>query len=425
MRKVCIVGLGYVGLPLACLCARNGYKVTGIDLSEDIVNKTNLGISHIKDDFLENELTQFRGIIKATTDGSFELSHADIVVVCVPTPVDSKFRPILDYLESAAEKISSHLRTGQLIVLESTVHPGTTEEIFRPILEKSGLKAGIDFYLAYCPERIDPGNEKWNVSNIPRVVGAVSSPGAEMARNFYSSIINAEIITLKSPKEAEATKVMENSFRDINIAFINELARSFDHAGIDIMEVIKGASTKPFAFLPHYPGCGVGGHCIPVDPYYLIEKAKQFGFDHKFLELARKINKSMPNHSVYLLSEELNKLGKCVNSANIGVYGVAYKKDVDDSRESPTHSIVKSLKEKGANVIIYDPYIKQYNTVQDLTEFLSQSDYLFLVTNHSEILNLNLEELKNNNIQLVFDGRNCLNKEKIKEMGVSYKGIGC
>ena len=422
--NVCIIGLGYVGLPLACLCTRKGHNVIGIDINSEVVNKTNNGFSHIKDKFLENELHDLKGKLKATTDGSGDIKKADIVIICVPTPIDDKFHPNLGYIESASELISKNIQKSQLIILESTVHPGTTEEIVNPILEQSGLKAGIDFFLAHCPERIDPGNKQWNVSNIPRVIGAFSKQGAEKAEEFYSSIIDAEITILKAPKEAEATKVMENSFRDVNIAFMNEMAKSFDKAGIDIMEVIKGASTKPFAFLAHYPGCGVGGHCIPVDPYYLIEKAKQLGFEHRFLGLARKINEGMPKYTTHLLSEGLNHLGKSVNGSKIGIYGIAYKKDLDDARESPSVHIIKLLKEKGAELFIYDPFVKKQNNVNSFDEFLEKSDYIVLATDHSEFKNVDLNKLKQNNIQLIVDGRNCLDKDKLRELGIAHKGIG-
>ncbi|MDP3640358.1 MAG: nucleotide sugar dehydrogenase, partial [Nanoarchaeota archaeon] len=292
IKHVCVIGLGYVGLPLACLCARKGYIVIGLDTNQEKIEQIGRGVCPIKDEFLQRELHKVK--LQATTDPSQALPSADIIVICVPTPVDHQCRPDLAFVELAGKNISRYLRKGQLIILESTVNPGTTEDTLKPIVEDSGLIAGVDFQLAHCPERIDPGNKEWTLPNIPRVIGSLTAKGALLTKKFYASIIDAEITVLKSPKEAEATKIMENSFRDINIAFVNEMAKSFDKAGIDITEVIKGASTKPFAFLPHFPGCGVGGHCIPVDPYYLIESAKQFHFEHKFLELARKINKSMP-----------------------------------------------------------------------------------------------------------------------------------
>src|SRR3989344_9593141 len=422
MVKVCVIGLGYVGLPLACLCARKGHKVTGIDINEAIVNKINLGISHIQDEFLIKELKEIK--LDATANGSEELKKAEVIIVCVPTPIDHKFHPNLEYIESAGEIISKNIQRGQLIILESTVHPGTTDNNLKIILEKSGLKAGIDFYLAHCPERIDPGNKKWPLIKIPRVVGGINLESGIKAKEFYASILESEILILSGSKEAEATKIMENSFRDINIAFINEMAKSFDKAGIDIKEVIRGASTKPFAFLAHFPGCGVGGHCIPIDPYYLIEKAKDFRFEHRFLELARKINESMPEYTINLLSEELNKLGRSIKDARIGLYGLAYKKDIDDIRESPALELERMLKEKEAHLIVYDPYVKRKSTVNSFEEFLNCSDYILIATNHSEITNLDVTKFADKQIKLIIDGRNCLDKERILKLGIRYKGIG-
>lgn len=424
MKKVCIIGLGYVGLPLACLCARKGYEVAGLDTNKEKIEQINAGICPIKDEFLQQEVSELKGKLHTTTNAAEAIPPADIIIICVPTPVDHKFHPNLEYVESAARSISQHLRKGQLIVLESTVNPGTTEETVNPILELSGLKTGEDFYLAHCPERIDPGNKKWTISNIPRVLGGITSESAVAARQFYSSIIDAEVVVLKGLKEAEATKIMENSFRDINIAFVNEMAKSFDKAGIDITEVIKGASAKPFAFLPHYPGCGVGGHCIPVDPYYLIDGAKKFHFEHRFLELARKINESMPEYTVSLLAEELNKIGKSINGSSIGLYGIAYKKDIDDARESPALEIARILQEKGANLVIYDPHSRHKNNVAGFEEFLAESDHLIIATDHTELRNADLQKIKENHIKIIIDGRNCLDKEKIQELGIAYKGVG-
>ncbi|HLD80257.1 MAG TPA: nucleotide sugar dehydrogenase [Candidatus Nanoarchaeia archaeon] len=424
IKKVCIIGLGYVGLPLACLAARKGYSVTGLEINTKNVELLRAGTCHIKDEFLQKEVQELQGILQVTDDPSTALPSADIIIICVPTPVDHKFLPNLEYVESAGRSIAQHLRPGQIIVLESTVNPGTTEETLQPILEQSSLQAGKDFHLVHCPERIDPGNKKWGLHNIPRVLGSSTPEGATAAKQFYASIVNADILILKGLKEAEATKIMENSFRDVNIAFMNEMAKSFDKAGIDVTEVIRGASTKPFAFLPHYPGCGVGGHCIPVDPYYLIEGAKKFHFEHKFLELARKINKSMPEYTVSLLAEELNKMGKSVKGSLIGLYGVAYKKDVDDARESPSLEIMRLLQEKGATLFVYDPHAKHKNNVTDFEEFLKHADYLLIATNHAEFTNLELEKLKENNIKIIVDGRNCLDKEKIQSLGIAYKGIG-
>ncbi|HHH12379.1 MAG TPA: nucleotide sugar dehydrogenase, partial [Candidatus Moranbacteria bacterium] len=283
-QKVSVIGLGYVGLPLALRAAERGYEVVGYDPDRDKVASINEGQSPFEDDFVSELLPKYP--IKASEKEDV-LRESDIVLICVPTPVDEMQNPIYDYVVSAAAAAARNLRSGALVVLESTVNPGVSEEIVLPIFEKKGLQVGRDFFLAHCPERINPGDPKWNVGNIPRVVGAFTEEGASRAVKFYRSIVDAPIKAMKSIREAEAVKVVENSFRDINIAFVNELAQSFDRLGIDIVDVIDGAATKPFAFLPHYPSCGVGGHCIPVDPYYLIEYAKKAGFDHRFMRAAR------------------------------------------------------------------------------------------------------------------------------------------
>ncbi|MFQ5871671.1 MAG: nucleotide sugar dehydrogenase, partial [Candidatus Geothermarchaeales archaeon] len=276
MRKrechVSIIGLGHVGFPLIKLVSERGFKVVGLDVDTEKVDRVS------------------REGIAATTDPGAALNQADCIIICVPTPIDDDYRPDLSIARSVSETIADHLKKGALIVLESTVAPGTTEEVIVPILERSGLGAGKDFFVAHCPERIDPGNTKWTVRNIPRVVGGINNESTDIAYAFYRELLDAEIIKVSTVKTAEAVKIVENAFRDINIAFVNELAKSFDKIGIDVTEVIKGASTKPFGFMPHYPGCGVGGQCIAVDPYYLIERAGKSGFNHRFLKLAREIN---------------------------------------------------------------------------------------------------------------------------------------
>lgn len=418
-KSVAIIGLGYVGLPLACLCAKKGYNVIGIDKNSEIVKKVNEGISHIKEEKLEKEVKSLKGKILATTDFS-KIKNSDIIIICVPTPVDKKHKPDLKPLKSASREISKFLRNGHLIIIESTIYPGTTEEIIKPILEDSGLKPEKDFFLVHCPERIDPGNKKWSVENIPRVLGALSKKGRKKAAKFYREIINAEITELSSVKAAEAVKIMENTFRDINIAFINELAKSFDKFDIDISEVIKGAKTKPFGFMAFYPGCGVGGHCIPVDPYYLIEKAKNIGFEHRFLKLAREINNSMPEYTVNLLEQKIGNL----KGKKVGVLGLAYKGNVDDIRESPALKIIEILDRRGAKVFSYDPLIKEKSSVSSLDELLREVSYIIIATDHNEFKQMNLKKLKKNKIEVIIDGRNCLDKKKIQKLGIIYKGIG-
>ncbi|MFC2154827.1 nucleotide sugar dehydrogenase [Candidatus Altiarchaeota archaeon] len=421
-EKICIVGLGYVGLPLAVLAAGKGYEIIGLEVNQEIVEKINSGVCHISDQQLQKEFEGLKGRIRATSDAEEAIPKSEVVVVCVPTPIDEKNNPDLEPLEKAAKSISMHMGEGQLIVIESTIYPGVTERVIKPLLEKSGLKAGTDFYLAHCPERIDPGNKKWNIENIPRVIGAFTPEGLKKSSEFYRSLLEAEVMELSSIRSVEASKVVENTFRDINIAFVNELSKSFDKLSIDVVEVINAASTKPFSFLPHYPGCGVGGHCIPVDPYYLIDRAKQSGFDHRFLSLAREINNSMPSYTVELLVDSLNKIGKSLKGTKVGILGLAYKGDVDDIRESPALKIVENLKEKGAKVKVFDPYLpdrSDYDNVQDL---LIDCEVVVLATPHKEFSDLDFSKAKN--LKVVVDGRNVLDKESIESLGILYKGIG-
>ena len=626
MKTVTIVGLGYVGLPLACLCAEKGHKVYGFDVDKSKVDSVNKRKSPIEDEVISSKLKNLKNMIHATSDPKECIPNSDVVIVCVPTPVDGNNSPDLTAVMNSASTISKFIKHGTLLVIESTIYPGTIEEIVLPILQKQKFNAQKnDLLVAHCPERIDPGNKKWAVELLPRVVGGITKEATKKAAEFYRSILNADVLELSSVKAAEATKIMENTFRDVNIAFVNEMAQSFDKAGIDILEVIRGASTKPFAFMPHFPGAGVGGHCfdknewifvknedsvyplkigelyellkyyneteigktrivnpaglealsfdlhnkkscykpikllskrpysnmlkikaagnysikitdkhpvvvfnnglkikpadelnkndklvvslelpnldiesdidfgngnliqktiinlqenlkklktypnvelfdtfaaikiesaehyegdyvyslevegtgtivttnglvmhncISVDPYYLIEKAKQLGFTHRFLILAREINNSMPHYTIELLENELKKLKKQFKNAKVGVLGLAYKGNVDDTRESPALEVINIIKTKGANVFVFDPHVQAGSNVKDLDELLNKSDYIVLVTDHREFKQMDLEKLKKYKILAIIDGRNCLDKEKIKSMGISYHGIG-
>ncbi len=422
MKNIAVIGLGYVGLPLACLLAKNNFTVYGIDKDQNKVDLTNQGFSHIDDPELKTSVAEVKDKIIASTQDD-NLANSDIIIICVPTPIDSKYNPDFKYIVSASEMIKKHLKKDQIIILESTVSPGTCEEVILPILEQTGLVGGKDFELVHCPERIDPGNKKYKLINLPRVVGGLTKQGTKQAAEFYRSFIQAPITELTSAKAAEATKIIENTFRDINIAFVNELAKSFDKLGIDVTEVIRGASTKPFAFMPHLPGCGVGGHCIGVDPYYLIERGKGVGFNHKFMKLAREINNSMPNYTIIRLIKALNEIGKSIKGTRITLLGLAYKPDVDDIRESASLKIIKKLKELDADLQIYDPFIPHKSTIPNLDQALD-CDAIVLCTAHTEFLNILPQTFKNKGIKVIIDGRNCLDKDKIKELGIVYKGIG-
>lgn len=425
MKTLTIVGLGYVGLPLACISAFKGHTVFGFDIDKNKIELINKGISPIDDDYVNDKLKQIKNKIKATTAPEECIPNSDVVIVCVPTPVDKNNSPDLVALMESVSTIAKYIKRGTLLVIESTIYPGTIEEVVVPILEKAGFDVKKnDILVAHCPERIDPGNKKWNIENLPRVAGGITKEATKKTAEFYKSIIDAEVLELRSVKAAEATKIMENTFRDVNIAFVNEMAQSFDKAGIDIIEVIRGASTKPFAFMPHYPGAGVGGHCIPVDPYYLIEKAKQMGFNHRFLSLAREINNGMPHYTVQLLEEQLKKMKKTIRNAKIGVLGISYKANVDDIRESPALEVIEILKGKGANVLSFDSHVKKRSDVESIDILLNRCEYIILVTDHAEFKSMDLSKLKKYKIKIVIDGRNCLDKEKIKSMGIAYHGIG-
>ena len=422
MKTVCVIGLGYVGLPLAVRCAEKGYRVLGLERDEKKVDLINLGKSPIEEKFLEENLPKFK--VEASTDEKI-IAEADIVLICVPTPVNKNYTPDLGPVKCATELTARNLKKGALVVLESTVNPGVSEEVVAPIFEKAGIKVGTDVFLAHCPERINPGDPKWNVTNIPRVVGSFDEKGLLLAKEFYESIVDATIRPMKSIREAEAVKIVENSFRDVNIAFVNELARSFDKLDIDVKDVILGAATKPFAFMAHFPSCGVGGHCIPVDPYYMIEHAKnKSGFEHKFLSLAREINNSMPSYTIELLQDGLNEVEIPLKGAKVALLGISYKANVDDVRESPALKLMDLLEEHKADFKVFDPHILGRSTVKTLEEALDGTEALVIATDHNEFKDIDPQVFVQAGIKVIIDGKNCLDRDKIKESGILYKGIG-
>ncbi len=421
MQKVSVIGLGYVGLPLALAIERSKkYKVIGFDISEEQVRKINSKECPVTDDVAEKDLKELN--LYATTN-SKDLMNTDIYMICVPTPVLEDYTPDYSYVISAGKTVSKYLKKGSTVILESTVNPGTCEEVLIPVLEKgSKLKAGKDFNVAMCPERINPGDPKWNVYNIARNIGSLSK--TKEVADFYRSFLNAEINEVSSIKVAEATKIVENAFRDINFAYVNELAKSFDTMGIDLVETLKGASNKPFSFMVHWPSRGIGGHCIPVDPYYLIKRAAESGFDHKFLKIAREVNNSMPEYTVSRLEEALDEKKESIKDIKVGLLGLSYKSNVADLRESPSLKILDILKDMGVDVVSYDPYIPDMSDVDKLDEVLDSVDAIILGTYHDIFGDLTKEILKRKNIKVVVDGMNKLNKEEIKRKGVVYRGIG-
>jgi len=416
--KVSIVGLGYVGLPLACECVIEGIETVGIDVDSSKIESIRKGECPVEEEVTERKFQKVYKEIRATEDYS-DIQGSDAVVVTVPTPVSDSKEPNYDYVEAAMESVSENIDEDTAVILESTVAPGTSRKIVKPILEESGHSVGEDIFLAYCPERIDPGNEEWTIKNIPRVLGAYSDKGLEKANKFYDEVLEAEINTVEDLKSAEASKVVENSFRDVNIAFVNELAKSFDAMGIDTKEVIEAASSKPFGFMAHWPGCGVGGHCIPVDPYYLIDQAENSGFQHEFMQLAREINNSMPEYTVKKLQDALNQHSKPVKGTKIALLGLAYKGGVGDTRESPALEIKELLESKGAGIHTFDPYVPEESTLESLEEAVKWAETLLIATEHKEFKELENTDL--DDIDLLVDGKNVLDSENI---GTDYTGVG-
>jgi UDP-N-acetyl-D-glucosamine dehydrogenase len=420
---VTVVGLGYVGLPLALSAHRSGYRVKGVDINRIYTHTLTHGEPPA---FLEAEDSAYFTKHAPSIDfSSYVAERSNVFVICVPTPVHEDRTPDLGPVINAARIIAPHIGRKTLVVVESTVNPGVCEEVVLPILERdSGLVAEKDFYFAHCPERINPGDRDWTTNTIPRVLGTAGPRSDRAALHFYTSLIEAPVTLMSNIREAEAVKMVENSFRDINIAFVNELAMSFKKAGIDVMNVLKGASTKPFGFMPHYPGCGVGGHCIPVDPYYLIAYGYRNGFNHRFLEVARDINNRMPEYTVSLLEEKLAQFDVSMVGKKIALLGLSYKKDVPDLRESPAIMIASELQERGAMVETYDPLLPDHSTARSLSDALRGAIGAIIATNHTEFEHIEPTELRRHGVPILVDGRNCLDKEKFINAGIEYIGIG-
>ena len=387
-----VIGLGYVGLPLAVEKAKAGYITLGFDVQKDKVDKVNAGINYIGD-VVNEDLSQLvrSGTLKATLDFS-EVAKADAVCICVPTPLDEYQQPDISYVKASAESIVPYMHKDMLIVLESTTYPGTTEELLKPILEKSGLKCGVDFYLAFSPERVDPGNLVYKTKNTPKVVGGITQECTEIAAIMYENILEAPIHRVSSPAIAEMEKILENTYRNINIGLVNELAILCNKMNINIWEVIDAAKSKPYGFQAFYPGPGLGGHCIPLDPYYLSWKAREFGFHTSMIESSMMINDRMPEYCVERSSKILNIFKKSINNSKILILGVAYKQDIDDYRESPAIEVISQLEKLGAIVNYYDPYISEYKEhgqtkkgLPILTENdLKTADLVIITTAHTK-----------------------------------------
>lgn len=418
-----VIGMGYVGLPLAVEKAKAGFKVTGFDVQQAKVDMINQGHNYIGD-VVDSDLAELvkRGQFSATTDFS-SLQEVDFVAICVPTPLDVHQSPDLSYVEASAKSVARYLHQGMIVVLESTTYPGTTEELVKPILEETGLKCGKDFYLGFSPERVDPGNAVYKTKNTPKVVGAIGEDAIEVIAAMYETVLQNEVFRCSSPAVAEMTKILENTYRNVNIALANSMAILCHRMGINYWEVIDAAKTKPFGFKAFYPGPGLGGHCIPLDPYYLSWKAREYGYHTSMIETSMTINDNMPEYCVYRVGEQLNRnFKKAVNGSKILVLGVAYKQDIDDYRESPAIKVIECLRKQGADVTFYDPYIQKFRDKgevfegeKELTaELLEQADAVIITTAHTSID----YDFVQQHAKAIFDTKNVTkdlqNKDKIE-----------
>jgi UDP-N-acetyl-D-glucosamine dehydrogenase len=404
--RVGVVGLGYVGLPLAVEYAKAGFSVTGIDLSSAKTEQVNAGHSYIAD-IAAGELESLvaAGKLRATTDFSV-IRELDTVNICVPTPLRKTKDPDMSYIVAATQEIAKHFHKGLLVILESTTYPGTTDELVLPMLEKTGLKAGVDFFLCFSPERVDPGNPKFQTKNIPKVVGGTTAACTEIGRLFYAQALE-HVVPVSSTQVAEMVKLLENTFRMINIGLVNEIAIMCNGMDINVWEVINAAATKPFGFMPFYPGPGLGGHCIPIDPFYLSWKSKQAGVEARFIELAGQINGQMPHFVVEKIQNALNDHTKPVRGSRIHIYGVSYKRDIDDVRESPALDIMLLLQRRGAKISYSDPHVPTLRLdgmTLSSTDSVDQADCVVIVTDHSRFDYAALVE----NAKLIVDTRNAL-----------------
>ena len=384
-----VVGLGYIGLPLANEAVRSGLSVVGVDVSQAVVEGLNSGVSHI-DDLSDSDIRAMCAAGFRASADSHDLDGVDTVIVCVPTPLTEERGPDLSAVRAAMVVVAEHLRPGMLVVLESTSYPGTTDEVVRPLLEASGLVAGVDFHLAFSPERIDPGNPAFNIRNTPKIVGGHTPQCTDRALTFYSQFVDT-VVRARGTREAETAKLLENTYRHVNIALVNEMARFCHELQIDLWDVIRCAATKPFGYQPFYPGPGVGGHCIPIDPNYLSHNVRaRLGYPFRFVELAQEINAAMPAYVVQRAQEVLNTDRKSLNGATVLLLGVTYKADIADQRESPAVPLAKQLVARGASVAFHDPYLETWQTadavrerVDDLDTSLVEADLTILLQGHS------------------------------------------
>lgn len=413
-----VVGLGYVGLPLAVEKAKAGFKTIGFDIQRAKVDMVNEGKNYIGD-VVDDDLKEIveNGMLKATSDFSF-VKDVDFIAICVPTPLDSHQQPNINYVKSSAEEIAKYMKKETMVVLESTTYPGTTEELLKPILESSGLKCGVDFYLGFSPERVDPGNKKFKTKNTPKVVGAIGDDAREVIAEMYRAVLEGDVYEVSSPAVAEMEKILENTYRNINIGLANEMAILCEKMGIDYWEVVDAAKTKPYGFQAFYPGPGLGGHCIPLDPYYLSWKAREFGFHTSMIESSMMVNDRMPEYCVERAMSILNRYKKSLNESRILVLGVAYKNDIDDYRESPAIRVIEKLRLNGANVDFYDPWIAEYKDKGQAfkgielidEETIGRYDLVLIAAAHS---NIDYDMIQKN-AQAIFDTRNAMKEISVR-----------
>jgi len=426
--KIGIIGLGYVGLPLAvAFCEK--YVVFGYDSDEDKCKMLTKGKSYI-DDIPDSSIKNLIGKRLKVISRESKLKECDAVIICVPTPLDVRGIPDLSYIAHSADIIRRVAGKGMLVVLESTSYPGTTEEYLGHAIKGVGLVPGVDVALAFSPERVDPGNKKFGIKNTPKVVGGVNEESTELAASLYGSIVEAGVVKVRDCKTAEATKIVENIFRGVNIALINELALIFEKMGIDTWEVVRAASTKPFAFMPHYPGPGVGGHCIPLDPLYLSYKAKQYGIVPRFIELSREVNEFMKNHTINLVMAAMDEAGMEPLDATVAVMGIAYKKNISDTRESPAAEIIEELSKRVGKVLVHDPLAKNIHThrgdfkTSTMKTIMGDADCLVFVADHDEYIVQFPGAFKGSKAKVVIDTRNMFDAEILRRMGIKYRCIG-
>ena len=414
-----VVGLGYVGLPLAVEKAKAGFKTIGFDVQNtkvDLVNSGHNYIGDVVDDDLK-QIVEF-GMLRATSDFSF-VKDVDFIAICVPTPLDSHQQPDISYVKSSAEEIAKHITKGTMVVLESTTYPGTTEELLKPILESSGLKCGEDFYLGFSPERVDPGNKQFKTKNTPKVVGAIGDDAREVIAAMYREVLEGDVYEVSSTAVAEMEKILENTYRNINIGLANEMAILCNRMGIDYWEVVDAAKTKPYGFQAFYPGPGLGGHCIPLDPYYLSWKAREYGFHTSMIESSMMVNDKMPEYCVERAMSILNRYKKALNGSRVLVLGVAYKNDIDDYRESPAIRVIEKLKEAGADTDFFDPWITEYQDKGQVFKGISEINE-DIITGYDLILiaaaHTNIDyDMIQKNAKVVFDTRNAMKNIKCRD----------